>query len=214
MWGWVEWGCILFFHFDLLEPKTRKATAQRSFRRLYPMGENTSAWCNLHVASGFAAIMWLSGKTHIFPSAAREQVETFHQLPAAVNIFGKHFKCVQVALDVSFAFLSGAASLHTLQMCEDKKQHLTAEARPDHTHDKERKMVTCLLVEDHLFFGPSPSVREINNVSQCGCKGKKHSGSGKISAACVGCKTTCCCQKLGICDHDEIIKVWHILYTT
>lgn len=114
MWGWVGWGCILFFHFDLLQPKTRKATAQQSFRRLYHMRENTSAWCNLHVASGFAAIMWLSGKTHIFPSAAREQVETFHQLPAAVNIFGKHFKCVQVALDVSFAFLSGAAGCHEL----------------------------------------------------------------------------------------------------
>lgn len=59
--------------------------------------------------SGFAAIMWLSGETHIFPSEAREQVETFRQLPAAVNIFRKHFKCVRVALDVSFNFLSAAA---------------------------------------------------------------------------------------------------------
>lgn len=53
--------------------------------------------------------MWLSGKTHIFPSAARKQVETFHQLPVAVNIFRKHFKCVRVALDVSFTSLRGAA---------------------------------------------------------------------------------------------------------
>lgn len=106
--------------------------------------------------------MWLSGKTHIFPSVALEQVETSQQLPAAVNIFRKHLKCVRLALDVSFAFLSRAADCNelTYKTCEDKKQHLTAEARADHTHDKERETVTCLLAEDHLFFGPSPSVQK------------------------------------------------------
>lgn len=39
---------------------------------------------------GLLVIMWLGGKTHIFPSAAREQVETFQQLPAALNIFRDH----------------------------------------------------------------------------------------------------------------------------
>lgn len=39
---------------------------------------------------GLLVIMWLGRETHIFPSAAREQVEIFQQLPAAVNIFRNH----------------------------------------------------------------------------------------------------------------------------
>lgn len=54
-----------------------------------------------------------------------------------------------------------------------KTKHPAAEVHAVHAHEK-LNMVTCLLVEDRLFFAPSPSVNEISTCQSIGLKKAKH----------------------------------------
>lgn len=75
-----------------------------------------------------------------------------------------------------YDFLSGVADCNEHEAhykCVKKKTHPPAEVHAVHMHEK-LNMVTCLLVEDRLFFAPSPSVNEISTCQSIGLKKAKH----------------------------------------